>query len=72
MAQEKRVRNYKGDKKHIARTAKYNETHTTQVALRLNLVTDADVLEQLDRVDSKRGYILKLIREDIARQNKAE
>ena len=46
-------------------TAKYDKTHTKQVMLKLNLVTDADVIERLDTVPNRQGYIKKLIREDI-------
>lgn len=45
--------------------AKYNALHTKQYNLRLNIHTDADVIARLESVDSKRGYIIKLIRKDI-------
>ena len=45
--------------------SKYNKANTKQVILRLNLKTDADVLERLEEVESKQGYIKKLIRNDI-------
>lgn len=38
---------------------------TKCVNLAFNKKTDADILEKLDQVDSKMGYIKKLIREDI-------
>lgn len=34
--------------------------------MKLNLVYDADVLEKLDSVPNKQGYIKELIRKDIA------
>lgn len=46
---------------------KYNDSHTRQIGLVLNLTTDADILEQLDRQESKLGYIKRLIREDIGK-----
>lgn len=46
--------------------AKYDAAHTTQISLKLNTTTDADILARLEEVDSKQGYIKRLIREDIA------
>ncbi len=45
--------------------AKYDKANTKSVQLKLNLKTDADIIEKLDQVPSKMGYIKKLIREDI-------
>ena len=49
--------------------AKYDAANTTRIALKLNNKTDADILERLDAVESKQGYIKKLIRDDIIRKN---
>ena len=38
---------------------------TKQVHLKLNLKTDADILDHLEKQESVQGYIKKLIREDI-------
>lgn len=46
---------------------KYDREHTRQIHLKLNRRTDGDVLEKLDSVPSKQGYIKELIREDIER-----
>lgn len=46
---------------------KYDKTNTRQVHLKLNLRTDGDVLEKLDSVPSKQGYIKALIRADLER-----
>lgn len=46
---------------------RYDAANTTQVHLKLNLKTDADIIEKLREVDSKQGYIKHLIREDIRR-----
>jgi hypothetical protein len=46
---------------------KYDAENTRQVHLKLNRRTDVDVLEKLDSVPSKQGYIKELIRADIAR-----
>lgn len=45
---------------------KYDKEHTRQITLKLNLRTDSDILEKLDQVPSKQGYIKSLIRKDIA------
>jgi len=45
--------------------AKYDASHTVQIKLKLNLETDKDVIEKLNEVDNKQGYIKRLIREDI-------
>lgn len=45
--------------------AKYDKANTKQVHLKLNIKTDKDILEQLEKVDNKQGYIKALIRADI-------
>jgi len=47
---------------------RYDETHTRQIKLKLNLKTDADVLDALDASGNIQGYIKDLIRADIARR----
>lgn len=47
---------------------KYDADNTRQVHLKLNRRTDSDVLEKLDAVSSKQGYIKRLIREDLAKE----
>lgn len=47
---------------------KYCAKNTRQVNLKLNRRTDADVLEKLDSVPSKQGYIKELIRADLAKK----
>lgn len=47
--------------------AKYDAENTRQVHLKLNRRTDRDVLEKLDSVPSKQGYIKALIRADLNR-----
>ncbi len=44
---------------------KYEAENTRQVHLKLNLRTDKDVLEKLDSVPNKQGYIKELIRADL-------
>ena len=51
----------------IKAQAKYDAENTRQVHLKLNRNTDKDVLDKLDEVPSKQGYIKRLIREDLER-----
>ena len=52
----------------IKAQAKYDAENTRQVHLKLNRNTDKDVLDKLDEVPSKQGYIKRLIREDLERK----
>ena len=52
--------------------ARYDAAHTTQITMKLNLKTDADILSKLDAVGSKQGYIKALIRADLERSEKNE
>ena len=45
--------------------ARYDAAHTTQVMLKLNLRTDSDILERLQSVPNRQGYIKRLIRQDM-------
>ena len=45
---------------------KYEAEHTTQIKLKLNHKTDADIIEKLQSVDNKQGYIKELIRADMS------
>ena len=45
--------------------ARYDAKATRQIHLKLNLKTDADILEKLEKVESIQGYIKELIRKDI-------
>lgn len=47
---------------------KYDSANTKQIHLKLNLKTDADILERLAEQDSVQGYIKTLIRADLAEQ----
>lgn len=44
---------------------KYDKKNTRDIRLKLNKKTDADILEKLDSVENKQGYIKDLIRKDI-------
>ena len=48
---------------------RFNKENTKVVALRLNLKTDADIIEKLEQVPSKMGYIKDLIRKDLTCKN---
>lgn len=52
----------------IKAQAKYDAENTRQVHLKLNRGTDKDVLDKLDEVPSKQGYIKELIRRDLAKK----
>ena len=45
--------------------AKYDAENTIQIKLKLNLYTDRDIIDRLNEVDNKQGYIKDLIRSDI-------
>lgn len=47
------------------RQARYDKANTKQIILKLNLTTDSDILEKLEAVNSKQGYIKELIRKDL-------
>lgn len=45
--------------------AEYDKENTQRVAVKLNKIHDADILEQLEKQTNKQGYIKALIRADI-------
>lgn len=46
-------------------SAKYDKANTKGVYLKLNTKTDSDIINRLDQVDNKQGYIKELIKADI-------
>ncbi len=54
------------DKNYI-HTKKYDKENTTKVTLKLNLKTDADILDFLENCGNKQGTIKELIRNEIER-----
>lgn len=44
---------------------KYDALNTTRLYVRLNNKTDSDILEHLDQIENKQGYIKALIRQDM-------
>ena len=56
-------------------TAKYDRENTRRINLKLNNKTDADIIEKLEDIKDIigiQGYIKRLIRDDIKRQEKKE
>lgn len=54
-------------KKASERQQRYDSTHTRRFGLKLNTVTDADIIARLEQAEEGiQGYIKRLIREDIA------
>ena len=47
---------------------RYDQENTVQIRLKLNKGTDSDILDKLNAVDNKQGYIKQLIREDIKKK----
>lgn len=44
---------------------KYDAKNTKRYGLKLNMKTDAEIIERLDKADSTQGYIRELIRRDM-------
>ena len=44
--------------------ARYDKENTIRFTIKLNKKTEADIIEKLNSVDNKQGYIKRLIRED--------
>ena len=58
----------KSTESQIRASVKYNKENTVQISLKLNRSTDADLIDSLNRVKHKQGYIKELIRKDIAKK----
>lgn len=58
----------KSTESQIRASVKYNKENTVQISLKLNRSTDADLIESLNRIANKQGYIKELIRRDIAKK----
>lgn len=48
---------------------RYNRAHTVNCNIRLMKRTETDIIEKLESVPSKAGYIKALIREDIKKES---
>ena len=51
-------------KAQLRAQAKYDKDNTVQIKIKLNKKTDSDILEILNSVSNKQGYIKELIRID--------
>ena len=58
----------KSTEPQVRASIKYNKENTVQISLKLNRSTDADLIESMNRVTNKQGYIKELIRRDIAKK----
>ena len=59
------MRTEQGKRNAAAARAAYDKSNTRNISLKLNLKTDADILDKLKTVDNVQGYIKQLIRADI-------
>ena len=50
-------------------SAKFEREKTRSIKIKLTMSTDADILAKLDAVGNKQGYIKKLIRDDLKRDD---
>lgn len=62
----------KQSKAQIRAKNKYNKAKTKTYLLRLNKITDKDIIDTLDNVESKNGYIKDLIRLDNLRDHQID
>lgn len=46
-------------------SAKYDKANARYMTLKLNMKTEADLIEWLNSIDNRQGYIKRLIREDM-------
>lgn len=53
------------ENKASIRSDRYDRKNTTRLYIKLNNNTDSDILEALDKVENKQGYIKELIRKDL-------
>ena len=44
---------------------KYDKNNTIQIKMKLNKKTDADIIEHLETMENRQGYLKELIRSDI-------
>ena len=58
----------KSTESQIRASVKYNKENTVQISLKLNRSTDADLIDSLNKIANKQGYIKELIRRDIAKK----
>ena len=51
-------------------SAKYDKANTKGIYLKLNKITDADIISFLDTINNKQGFIKNLIRDYITKAPK--
>jgi hypothetical protein len=52
--------------------ARYDSKNTVQVKLKLNVKTDADIIEYLNKQGNKQGKLKELIRNEIRKTDRAD
>ena len=55
----------KSSPSQIAASIKYNAKNVVQIKFNLNKVTDADIIDHLQSLSNKQGYVKSLIRKDM-------
>ena len=53
-------------------TQKWLKEKTIQKVFRFNVETEKDVINQIEKQENKRQYIIKLVRDDIEKENAAD
>lgn len=51
-------------------TAKFDAAHAHYFRIKVLDTTDSDILEWMEKIPNKQGYLKKLIREDMAKEKK--
>lgn len=54
-------------KAQVRASAKYDKANTKQFVIKLNKIYDADIIEKLETVENRQGYIKELILADMKR-----
>lgn len=49
----------------VRASAKYDKANTKQFVIKLNKIYDADIIEKLETVENRQGYIKELILADM-------
>lgn len=52
-------------KAQVRASAKYDKANTKQFVIKLNKIYDADIIEKLETVENRQGYIKELILADM-------
>lgn len=60
----------KSSPSQVAASVKYNEKHVVQIKFNFNKVTDADIIEKLQSLSNKQGYVKSLIRKDMENEKR--